>query len=120
MLLVAVDPTREGHEQHRQGIDIRRHGSMLPCLIPARGPGTGSASGPVAGPNGKVLSNEPDWQLEGKDDKLVIRSAASPRDRALSVEEITRFVDGVFRIAESFGARFTSSSARSFSTATPR
>jgi hypothetical protein len=34
VLLVAVDPTREGHEQHLQGIDIGRHGSMLRCLIP--------------------------------------------------------------------------------------
>jgi hypothetical protein len=43
VLLVAVDPSREGQEQHLQGMDIGRHRSMLPCLIPPRGPGTGSA-----------------------------------------------------------------------------
>jgi hypothetical protein len=35
LLLVAVDPTREGHEQHLQGVDIRRHGPIVPCLNPA-------------------------------------------------------------------------------------
>jgi hypothetical protein len=36
LLLVAVDPTREGHEQHLQGVDIGRHGPIVPCLNPAR------------------------------------------------------------------------------------
>jgi hypothetical protein len=36
VLLVAVDPTREGHEQHLQGVDISRHGPIVPCLAPVR------------------------------------------------------------------------------------
>jgi hypothetical protein len=36
VLLVAVDPTREGHEQHLQGVDISRHGPIVPCLTPVR------------------------------------------------------------------------------------
>jgi hypothetical protein len=36
VLLVAVDPTREGHEQHLQGVDIGRHGPIVPGLIPDR------------------------------------------------------------------------------------
>ena len=43
VLLVAVDPSREGHEQHLQGVDIGRHGPILPCLIPARVPDGGWA-----------------------------------------------------------------------------
>ena len=35
VLLVAIDPSAEGHEQHLQGVEIGRHGAILPCLIPA-------------------------------------------------------------------------------------
>jgi hypothetical protein len=38
VLLVAIDPTREGHEQHLQGVDIGRHGPTVPCLTPVRVP----------------------------------------------------------------------------------
>jgi hypothetical protein len=34
--LVAVDPSREGHEQHLQGVEICRHGPILPGLTPER------------------------------------------------------------------------------------
>jgi hypothetical protein len=34
VLLVAIDPSGEGHEQHLQGVDIGRHGPIVPCLIP--------------------------------------------------------------------------------------
>jgi hypothetical protein len=34
VLVVAVDPSGEGHEQHLQGGDIGRHGPILPGLIP--------------------------------------------------------------------------------------
>jgi hypothetical protein len=44
VLLVAVDPSREGHEQHLQGVDIGRHGPIVPWLTPARVPG-GARSG---------------------------------------------------------------------------
>ena len=36
MLLVAVDPTREGHEQHLHGVEIGRHRPILPGLTPER------------------------------------------------------------------------------------
>jgi hypothetical protein len=36
VLLVAVDPSREGHKQYRQRGKVGRQGSILPCLIPAR------------------------------------------------------------------------------------
>jgi hypothetical protein len=36
LLLVAVDPTREGHEQHLQWVDIGCRGPIVPCLNPAR------------------------------------------------------------------------------------
>ena len=42
-LLVAVDPSREGHEQHLQRGEVGPHGSILPCLDPDRVRGTGSA-----------------------------------------------------------------------------
>ena len=74
--------------------------------------GTEAARGALNGAVLDLLSREPDWTLEGKDDKLVIHAKGSPRARGLSVEEITHFVDGVFRIAELFGARFTESSDR--------
>jgi hypothetical protein len=32
VLLVAIDPSRERQEQHLQGVDIGRHGRILPCL----------------------------------------------------------------------------------------
>src|SRR5262249_43617625 len=31
VMLVAVDPSGEGHQQHLQGGNIRRHGPILPC-----------------------------------------------------------------------------------------
>jgi hypothetical protein len=34
VLLVAVDPTCEGHEQHLQGVDIGHHGPIIPGLKP--------------------------------------------------------------------------------------
>lgn len=52
-----------------------------------------------------LLAREPEWKLEGKQDTLVVRGVDSPPDRALTVPEITHFVDGVFRIAPLFGAR---------------
>jgi hypothetical protein len=36
VLLVAIDPSGEGHEQHLQGVDIGRHGPIVPCLFPDR------------------------------------------------------------------------------------
>lgn len=54
-----------------------------------------------------LLANEPVWRIEGKDDKLVIGRTASPRGEDLRVEEVAQFVDGVFRIAKLFGARFS-------------
>jgi uncharacterized peroxidase-related enzyme len=43
VLLVAIDPSGEGHEQHLQGVDISRHGSIVPCLIPDPVTGSGPA-----------------------------------------------------------------------------
>jgi hypothetical protein len=36
VLLVAVDPSREGHEQHLQGVEIGPHRPILPGLTPER------------------------------------------------------------------------------------
>jgi hypothetical protein len=44
LLLVAVDPTLEGHEQHLQGVDIGRHWLIVPCLNPACVPGNAPPS----------------------------------------------------------------------------
>ena len=52
-----------------------------------------------------LLSREPEWRVEGKQDRLVLRSSGSPTDRNFTVPEIKHFVDGVFRIAPLFGAR---------------
>jgi hypothetical protein len=43
VLLMAVDPAREGHEQHLQAGDIGRHGPIVPCLIPDPVTGSGPA-----------------------------------------------------------------------------
>jgi fatty-acyl-CoA synthase len=43
VLLVAIDPSGEGHEQHLQAGDIGRHGPIVPCLIPDPVTGSGPA-----------------------------------------------------------------------------
>jgi hypothetical protein len=43
VLLVAVDPSGEGHEQHLQAGDIGRHGPTVRCLIPDPVTGSGPA-----------------------------------------------------------------------------
>jgi len=43
LLLVAVDPSSEDHEQQPQGREVGCHRPILPCHIPAPVPGTGSA-----------------------------------------------------------------------------
>ncbi len=43
VLLVAVDPSSEGHEQHLQGVEIGRHRPILSGLTPERVWGKGSA-----------------------------------------------------------------------------
>jgi hypothetical protein len=42
-LLVAIDPSGEGHERHLQAGDIGRHGPIVPCLIPDPITGSGPA-----------------------------------------------------------------------------
>jgi hypothetical protein len=42
-LLVAVDPSREGHEQHLQGVEFGSHWPILLYLTPDRVPDTGPA-----------------------------------------------------------------------------
>jgi hypothetical protein len=44
VLLVAIDPSGEGHEQHLQAGDIGRHGPTVPCLIPDPVAGSGRPS----------------------------------------------------------------------------
>jgi len=46
VLLVAVDPPREGHEQHLQGVEVGAHRPILPC---SPGPRIGYGLGRVFG-----------------------------------------------------------------------
>jgi hypothetical protein len=43
LLLVAIDPSGEGHEQHLQGVDIGPHRPIVPCLTPDPVTGSGPA-----------------------------------------------------------------------------
>jgi hydrophobic/amphiphilic exporter-1 (mainly G- bacteria), HAE1 family len=52
-LLVAVDPPREGHEQHLQGVEVGAHRPILPC---SPGPRTGYGLGRVFGHYGITLA----------------------------------------------------------------
>ena len=61
------------------------------------------------------LTDEPVWAIEGKDNKLVICRTSAPRDRSgvLTAEEVTDFVDAVFRIAALFRGRWSDRARRS-------
>jgi len=56
-----------------------------------------------------LLAREPEWALEGKDNKLVIYRAAAPGDPGgfLRAEQISAFVDGAVRIGGLFGIRWS-------------
>jgi hypothetical protein len=64
VLLVAIDPSGEGHEQHLQAGDIGRHG---PTVVPHPGPGNGVRAGRVFGHYGLIdhawLRKKPKWEV---------------------------------------------------------
>ena len=59
VLLVAIDPSGEGHEQHLQGVGIGRHGPIVPCLIPD--PVTGSGPAEFSDSTGIASGTSPSW-----------------------------------------------------------
>ena len=73
------------------------------------GHGKGAARGVLSAAILEQLSSDPDWTLEGKGNRLVIGCSKKPQDPSgdMSVREIKSFVDGAFRFAELFGARFS-------------
>jgi hypothetical protein len=54
---VAIDPSGEGHEQHLQGVNIGRHGPIVPCLFPY--PVTGSRPAEFSDTTGEDVPADP-------------------------------------------------------------
>src|SRR5262249_58956833 len=63
VLLVAIDPTGEGHQQHLQGGEVGNHSPILPCATMDRQGCTSAEYADSTGSYGQAAANAAWWAL---------------------------------------------------------